>query len=356
MCASADSGTAPPREASPPPQVEPDLPRDALHILPLDIVPLESPALRRARLVKTTRLESMVELYADAGDGRGHVRPDQLGSALGWPADHPDLEIVTRLAALPSYDVYSLRIQLRRLGIAVDDADALRLSPQKSAQLTDYMSDFTRPLMQQVYGSDATDFDNLSDLIAMFANPDRGEAMRNLMLLAKRLEINVTEVPRFLEDYGDIFLSLAYYKATLDQVIPRVTDCLWALNELRGNYQLRTDRTLMQTCQFITLSLSDVTSSLTGRFESFHNHTRHLWNNITAERFREVKKLISAHHTTVGGVLCGLSVKMGAWEAHFSNNRGGPFRRAEFVLAELKPGIDAILDIERRAPTVQGLD
>ncbi|MEQ9639641.1 MAG: hypothetical protein RIM84_06405 [Alphaproteobacteria bacterium] len=353
MNASPEAGTSPEPAA---PQVEPDLPRDALHILPLEIVPLESPALRRARLVKTTRLESMVELYADAGGGRGHVRPDQLGSALGWPADQPDLEVISRLAVLPSYDVYALRVQLRQLGIVVDDADALRLSPAKSAELTDYMRDFTRPLMQQVYGADAANIEDLSDLIAMFANPDRGEAMRNLMLLARRLEIGVTEVPRFLEDYGDIFLSLAYYKATLDQVIPRVSDCLWALNELRGHYQLRSDRTLMQACQYISMSLSDVTSSLTGRFESFHNHTRHLWNNITAERFREVKKLITAHHTTVGGVLCGLSVKMRAWDEQFPNNRGGPFRRAEFVLAELKPGIDAILDIERQAPTVQGLD
>lgn len=303
MGASPDAGVQATMMASPAPEVEPDLPRDALHILPLEIVPLESLALRRARLVKTTRLESMVEMFADEGGARGHVRPDQLGSALGWPATHPDLETVARLAVLPSYDVYSLRIGLRRLGIPVDEAASLRLSPQKSAELTAYMRDFTRPLMQQVYGADAAHIQDLSDLIAMFANPDRGEAMRNLMLLAKRLEISVTEVPRFLEDYGDIFLSLAYYKATLDQVIPRVTDCLWALNELRGHYQLRSDRTLMQACQYISLSLSDVTSSLTGRFESFHNHTRHLWNDITATRFREVKTLITAHHTTVGGVL-----------------------------------------------------
>jgi hypothetical protein len=40
-------------------------------------------------------------------------------------------------------------------------------------------------------------------------------------------------------------------------------------------------------------------------FQDFDNQTQDLWDNLSAERFEQVKKLISHYHTTIGGVLCG---------------------------------------------------
>ena len=43
-----------------------DAARDSLHILPLATVPLRTPGLRRARLIKNTRLRAVVELFQPA--------------------------------------------------------------------------------------------------------------------------------------------------------------------------------------------------------------------------------------------------------------------------------------------------
>ena len=71
---------------------------------------------------------------------------------LGWPeqADHPDLRILRALGALSSYDVYSLRIQFRELGIEPSSIEYLQLSDEKKDSLRLYMQKFTLPLMDLV--------------------------------------------------------------------------------------------------------------------------------------------------------------------------------------------------------------
>ena len=100
-----------------------DSDRDSLHTIHLSIIPLETRALRRARLIKNNRLESVVELFKDEATGSGQLEIDGLVKLFDWPedSDHADLTIMHRLGALPSYDVYSLRIQLRKLDIPVND-------------------------------------------------------------------------------------------------------------------------------------------------------------------------------------------------------------------------------------------
>ncbi|WP_245986375.1 hypothetical protein [Azospirillum thermophilum] len=49
--------------------------RDALHILPLSAIPLETPGLQHARLIKNVRLQTVVEMFRDAQAGSGQVSP-----------------------------------------------------------------------------------------------------------------------------------------------------------------------------------------------------------------------------------------------------------------------------------------
>ncbi len=42
--------------------------KDSLYILPLSIIPLETPSLKRARLLKDARLNSVVELFHDLAE------------------------------------------------------------------------------------------------------------------------------------------------------------------------------------------------------------------------------------------------------------------------------------------------
>src|SRR3546814_1220122 len=86
--------------------------RDSLHTLPLRIVPLRLAALGRARLIKTSRLESEIALFPAAGVCliaiqalRAFIQPD--------PEDiEADLYVLLRLGDLHTLDVFSLRDSL----------------------------------------------------------------------------------------------------------------------------------------------------------------------------------------------------------------------------------------------------
>ncbi len=248
--------------------------------------------------------------------------------------------------------MFSLRIELRRLNIRVDDHSELRLSEEKSRELTKYMTDFTRPLIQQIYGNTNTKIADVNDLIAMFSKPNKEEALKNLRVMAEKLGVRMEDVPTFLEDYGDMFLSFAYFKEELDTIIPSIKDLIIVLRELKSNHQWRQETHFLTTCDNMEKSFTDIISSITDRFENFDQYSQSLWDNITAESFRRVKELITSHHTTVGGVLCGLKVKMDAWNERFGGGQGGPIQRSDFIMGELKEGIDVITRLENEAPKI----
>ena len=49
------------------------------------------------------------------------------------------------------------------------------------------------------------------------------------------------------------------------------------------------------------------------------------------DSFQQLHRLIIANHETIGGVLCGLTVKLNSWEQSFPNRAGSPQKRADFI-------------------------
>ena len=336
-----------------------DTDRDSLHILPMAILPLETPSLNRARLIKNVRLQSVIELFTDEDTGSGQIDIEDLPQQFSWDMSDPpsDMAIIRKVGMLPSYDVYSLRISLREMEIAVNDHDALKLSDAMSKELTTYMTDFTRPLILQIYGGDDVSIDSFEDVIKLFRSPDVKTALEKIRIMAEKLNIKPEEIPKFMEDYGDIFLSLSYYRRSLDAIEPIITEYLEAMDALRDNYQFKSDQNLRQTMEEMESTINELMAAITGRFENFERGTKHMWDEISAERFRKVEQLISGYHTTIGGVLCSLSVKMDAWARLFPTpSSGGPGKRAEFILSEMKQGMDKIQKIEDSAPMLSTLN
>ena len=220
-----------------------DTDRDSLHTLPLSILPLETAALNRARLIKNVRLNSVIELFTDKDTGSGQIDIEDLPHQFGWDmADPPaDMAMMRKVGALPSYDVYSLRISLREMGIPINDHEALKLSDSMNKELTAYMTDFTRPLIMQIYGDDDIKIESFDDVINLFRSPDIKKALEKIRIMADKLKIKPEEIPRFMEDYGDIFLSLSYYRRCLDAIEPIITEFLEAMDALKDNYQFKTD-------------------------------------------------------------------------------------------------------------------
>lgn len=333
-----------------------DFERDSLHLLPLEIIPLKSPALLRARLVKNVRLEAMLEVFRGPGTGSGQFDPEMLEQSFDIAEDDEttDGDKIRALAMLNSFDVYSLRIQLRGLGIDVENVENLRLSKAKREELTKYMVGFTRPLIRQIYGDDLTNISDVSELIALFDNPNRDEALKNLKLITEKLHIGISELPRFLEDYGDTFLSLAYFRDALDALEPKLVNFFTAMERIRENHQLSQNNLLMRTLDAMETDFGAIKATLEGHFEAFERQTSAMWADLNAESFHRLKLMIEKSHTTVGGILCGLSVKLGAWEDRFGNREAGLISQAEFIMSDMRQGMDLLLAIS--IPPIEVLD
>ena len=336
-----------------------DVDRDSLHTLPLSIHPFQSGRLKHARLIKNSKLEPVVEFFRGPRTGSGQVAIEDLWQELEWSEDepHPDLILLRKLAPLPSYDVYSLRILYRQRGIPVSHIDYLKLSDRKVEQLTGYMREFTHPLILQVYGRDDMSIRNFEDVITLFREPNLEQAREKLKKMADILDIALDDLPAFLEDCGDTFLSLSYYRQCLDQIEPLIGAFIESLSDIRSNRQLQDDPYLMKVCDQLETLFSRLRSTLERRFATFDRITRDMWEDVSAERFRRIAAMITGYHTTIGGILCALTVKTSAWNSLFPTHQaGGPVSRAEFIVSDMKFGLEIIRNIEASAPDLRDFE
>lgn len=317
---------------------------DSLHILPLTHIPLQTQSLRRARLAKNARLESMVELFGDSATGRGQIVPEQLHAFFDLSGDRErDFDIICGLGDLPSYDFYSLRVSLRRLGIAIDDLEGLKLSPSKVAELSTYMADFTRPLVRFVYGDTAAETQNLADLLRLFAQPDESDARGNLREMAYQLGVELSRIPKFLEDYADVFMSLSFYRQCLEKIAPMMSDFLDTLHIIRNSRAFAHDAVLLRDCIEIERKLNRLFDDVAGVLDDFRRRTEHMWENLSADYYRQMERMVLDQQMRIGEILCALTVKMTAWDAKFPVSGDTQLSaKAAFVIAEMKHGLSSV--------------
>lgn len=322
---------------------------DRLYELPLSHVPLQTPGLRKASLVKSAQLRSMVELFRSRKTGRGLIAVAEIRDFFQQdPAGlDADIAMLEALAGLESFDVFSLRIELRRLGIDYVGTEGLQLSQAKQAELSSFMRRFTRPLIERIYGA-GTEAADAVTLIDLFRRPKHEDAKRALMSLAETLDIDLLEVPAFLEDCGDTFLSISYFKSCLDQITSVIPEFIDWTAILSDNYQVRSDPNNQRVLAELSRDLTDITTSLVGRFDKMDQRSIDLWDGIDSSRFRAFRDFVRDQHVSLGAVLCGLSVKMKLWHERFPNRGGGPVKRIDFIKSEIVPGLGRIREIEAR--------
>jgi hypothetical protein len=339
------------------PEEIPDEDRDSLHTLPISILPLKTRVFRRGRMVKNSRLESAIEFFAGAGSGRGQIDVLSVDRYLGLEQTppHPDVKLLRTVADLPSFDVYSLRILLRAKGISITDSSALTLSPAKIESLSSYMASFTRPLIAEIFGRDTTGT-RFNDILGMFSGESAEEVRERLHTMADRLGITIDKIPKFLEDYADIFMSLSYYRQCLDHMLPQVQGFMDGIAMIRGNHQLAQDRALMDVVNSLEAAINGMLSNVTGKIESFERSTRDMWRDLTADKFQKIETLVSRYHTSIGGVLCATSVKMTAWSTQFPNASGGVGRRVAFIMSDMRQGLDHLKATGDDAPMLAALN
>ena len=339
---------------------------DSLHVLPLAVIPLETRGLQSASLVKNSQLRSVVELFAGEQTGSGQIEIADLGlefASLKDP-DHPDMTLIQKLGQLRSYDVYSLRITFREQRIPLKNQDALRLSSAKEAALASFMSSFTQSLMKKTFAPTPISDDDEIELIPLDDNdvdPEQDASLSlskminpsdpdivhaNLADLAKRLEISLDELPNLLEDFADIHLSVAYYEDCYGDVMSEFDKLIALVARLiRSNSTFQRDTGLLKKCDRIEYDVTAAKRFVQEHLMVFNKLENEFWSEVSARRLREIEDVAKANHTRLGGILCGMTVKMNSWRKKFPTpERITPHRLAAFVMSELGEGIGNIYD------------
>ncbi len=290
--------------------------RDTLHRLPLSDLPLTTRALDSACLVKTNKLETMVELFGEADTGKAFILPEKIHQH--YSIDDPtDRRLLTMVGQLTSFDVFSLRVELRRLNIEIEDIDALSLSPELKSDLDDNMKDFLEPLFRSIFAGDEPSDTSLTSILESLSNPDAHKVRANLQQMAKKLEIPITEIPVFLKDYADTYLALAYFDYQLKEIYPRLSDLLATLQLIQISPLETGGASFGQQCNEISSRFTAAFRFVSGSLQRFKNDTNGMWENISRIEFEAMKKLINDYLTRIGATLCTLSVKIDHWEQTF---------------------------------------
>lgn len=333
-----------------------DADNDSLYAMPLELLPFESSTLSKGRMKMNGALDHGIEIFRGTNGHSGLIMLDEITLKLGmerfgWPGDrdtHPDHELLMKLGNLTSFDVYSLRLLFRRLGITPVRPEALSLSKEARNSLAAHLRRFTAPLILHVFGDEA-EIGDTSDPAALLRNPDQASAVRNLNRLAMRLDIPLDAIPNFLQRFSDCYLSISYFERYLHSIFPEVMTIVGEIDALRGMRKFQDNRGFLITAEEVSVDLSNLISSALGKIERFHKETETMWSSMSADSFYEISAMVDTYQMEVAGVLCGLGIKTTEWRARFDTpDTGGPSARAEMLMSNLRPGLEKLKEIDAK--------
>ncbi len=328
--------------------------KDAIDTFPLESIPLSSSSLKQAKLVKNARMETAVEIHSDPLSGSLQVSPETISDFMS--ATPEDQAIIDKLAGLDSFDVYSLRSNLKSLGVEVQDVEALELSDDMKEGLSMYSLEFISPLVEKIFGRDREDLKSSAGLTKIIQDSDVSKVKSNLKLMAEKTGIPLAEIPEFLQEYSEVYLSVAYYRYSFESIGADIERFLFWVDELKTSREVTTNPIALKQCRITEAVIRFLQASIRERLVKFRSSFEMFWLDINRDSFLEMRKQIEENHGTMGAVLCGLVVKMNGWKKEFpSGTSGSPSARLKFIISEMEPGLLKVKDLENHARRMLGL-
>ena len=102
---------------------------------------------------------------------------------------------------------------------------------------------------------------------------------------------------------------------------------------------------MLKKCDRIEYDITAAKRFVQEHLMVFNKLENEFWSEVSARRLREIEDVAKANHTQLGGILCGMTVKMNSWRKKFPTpERITPHRVAAFVMSELGEGIGNIYD------------
>src|SRR3546814_14838318 len=105
----------------------------------------------------------------------------------------------------------------------------------------------------------------------------RDEALRRIKAISDALQLSVDQIPGFLEDYGDIFLSLSYFKRYLDKIRPDFAAMKTWMHAGIADSHLRHNKHAVRACETVNVNVEAAIRFVLGRFQAIAERRRELW-------------------------------------------------------------------------------
>jgi hypothetical protein len=164
-----------------------------------------------------------------------------------------------------------------------------------------------------------------------------------LDVVAANLEISVKELPNYLQEFGELFLSVSYFESIFREYNPKLDQfLLWAEDGVK-NSNLRNDPNAQRELTQTEKKFRELKENLEARFRLLGNITQIDWQDLGASEFKKIQREISSQQANLAIGLCGLAVKMIEWECQFPSAGGSPQQCLEFLSAEANTGLDNLL-------------
>jgi hypothetical protein len=325
--------------------------QDSIHTLAVMALPVNHPGLRRTRLVKNVRMETRLEMFSGQGVGSGQIAIESIPDHFsGDAALREDMSVLSKLSVLPSFDCYTLRRGLRQQGINVEQETDFKLSDSKIQELFPLMRRITRPLIKHLYGDEDLDVNDTRTLLKLVQNPDHDKVRDRLDRMATTLGVSIAKLPTYLEDFGDLYLSLSYFESYFNELATKITQMLVWSQDVAQSSHLRNDPLSQKVFTDVERRIRYLKDNLDNRFKNLSEVTKVNWDLLDVSMFQKVQRSILAEQIYLATGLCGLVVKIYEWERVFPNAGGSPDRVLEFVGSELRPGLDNLV---RAMPKVE---
>jgi hypothetical protein len=212
------------------------------------------------------------------------------------------------------------------------------------------MSKLTRPLIKHIYSSQEPGVRDTGTLMDLIAHPDAKNVLPRLQEMSEALDTTLFELPAMLEDFGDMYLSLSYYRGFMDELIPKTRAMLNWFKEVSENSHVGKDPMVKHQFEVVDRMLSRTANSIVARFNGFDRNVEVDWDDVSVETFQKVRKMISSHQVSLAEVLCGLMVKVSEWEQKYPDGRASPDKRVSFLMTDIRPGIEQLARVEAGSP------
>ena len=315
--------------------------RDSLHILSLSAMPIKARPLQRTRIMKNSHLESVLEVFSGDEMGAGHVSAKQVSSVF-TDISAEDIEVIKRLADMPSYDVFNLRNLVKRAGWKLKDDQQLKLSKGKQADLETHMLLFIRPLLSRLY-SNGVPLRNDEELFDAFLNQDHVTVRKKIRGFAGALGLEPDIIPRLILDSAELFRAANYYRQCLDDLRPVLFQFEQAVGEINDSNQLQGAPSTRNRCLEIGKQMSRHKFQVGALIDNIDRDMTNLWEISDGDEPPAFHSTAQGSQPLLGRILCGLQVKMDSWTKKFPDRQAGsPRLWSEYIINEIQQGLERI--------------